>query len=868
MEKVYNPKDFEDRIYKTWCETGAFHADAHSDKPPFTIVIPPPNITGQLHMGHALNNTLQDAIIRYKRMSGYNALWIPGTDHASIATEVKIVEKLKEQGVSKYDLGRDGFLERAWEWKAQYGGRIVEQLKKLGCSCDWDRLAFTMDDARGEAVQKVFLQLYEEGLIYQGDRIINWCPKCKTALSDAEVDHVMTNSHLWHIRYDVEGSDESVIVATTRPETLFGDSAVAVNPKDGRYMHMIGKMLRLPLTDRLIPVIADEYVESEFGTGCVKITPAHDPNDFEVGTRHNLPVIRVMNDDGTMNELAGKYDGMDRYACRKAMLKELEENGQLVKIEKHASNIGHCYRCKETVEPIVSKQWFVKMDELVKPAIEAVKSGEVRIMPKRVEKIYLNWLYNIKDWCISRQLWWGHRIPAYYCADCGETVVSGTAPSVCPKCGGTHLRQDEDVLDTWFSSALWPFSTLGWPHDTEDLATFFPTSTLVTAQDIIFFWVARMIVMSYHFLGKAPFKDVVINGIVRDKDGKKMSKSSGNGIDPLELIDEYGTDALRFSLLFGTSCGSDFRFSADKIKDDRAFVNKLWNASRFVRMYLDGAEIRKVTKKDYNEFDKWIAHKFNETMKKVNRLMDKYEMGLVTQMLYEFVWNDFCDWYIEFTKASLNSDDQAEKNRCISVLVDMLSKILRALHPIVPFVTEEIFMTFFGESIMFQPYPKADKAQKFADSAERVEEVIAAIKAVRELRTQMNVPQNKRTHLYVQPLAHAEFVSASLAVVNRLASGNGIELTDGALDGNYASVVTGIAKISIPMDDLVNKEEERARLKKEIANAEQELARAHAKLSNPGFVAKAPAALVEQEKAKIEKFNDLLTKYNASLAAL
>jgi len=869
MEKVYNPKSCEDRIYAEWCKNKAFCADVNSEKPPFTIVIPPPNITGQLHMGHALNNTLQDAIIRYKRMSGYNALWVPGTDHASIATEVKIVEKLKEEGLTKYDLGRDGFLTRAWAWKDQYGGRIVEQLKKLGCSCDWDRLAFTMDAERGKAVLEVFLRLYEEGLIYRGDRIINWCPTCRTALSDAEVDHVMTNSHLWHIRYAVDGSDESVVIATTRPETLFGDTAVAVNPKDTRYTHLVGKMLRLPLTDRLIPVVADEYVESDFGTGCVKITPAHDPNDFEVGRRHNLPIIRVMDDGGVMNELAGKYAGMGRFECRKAMIEDLKEQGLLVKIEKHVSNIGHCYRCKDTVEPIVSKQWFVKMDELVKPAIDAVKNGEIRITPKRVEKIYLNWLYNIRDWCISRQLWWGHRIPAYYCEQCGETVVAAQVPTVCPKCGHTHFKQDEDVLDTWFSSALWPFSTLGWPNaDAPDLEKFFPTNALVTAQDIIFFWVARMVIMSYHFQGKAPFKDVVINGLVRDKDGKKMSKSSGNGIDPLELIDEYGTDALRFSLLFGSSCGSDFRFSKDKIKDDRAFVNKLWNASRFVYMYADGVKRRKVAKKERNVFDRWIFHKFNETIKKVTRLMDKYEFGLATQMLYEFIWNDFCDWYIELCKASLNGEDQAEKERCVNVLLEMLSNILRAIHPIMPFVTEEIYNIFFGKSVMFEQYPTAEKGNRDVASYENVQDIIALIKSIRELRTTMNVPQNKRTKLFVLPLGKKELLEESAAQIMRLASGNAIEIVSAEPEGNFAAAMTGIAKVCIPMDDLVNRDEERARLKKELANAEQELARANAKLQNAGFVAKAPAALIEGEKAKVVKFTDLIEKVKAQLEKL
>lgn len=870
LDKLYDPSQVEDKTYEFWLDKNYFHAEADSKKKPYTIVIPPPNITGQLHMGHAMDNTLQDILIRTKRMQGYCALWVPGTDHASIATEAKIVAKMKEDGVTKADIGRDGFLERAWDWKKQYGGRIIEQLKKLGSSCDWEREAFTMDDKCSEAVLEVFCKLYEKGLIYRGERIINWCPNCCTSISDAEVEYEEQDGHFWHIRYPYADGSGYIEVATTRPETMLGDTAVAVNPDDERYKDVVGKMLKLPLTDREIPIIADDYVEMDFGTGMVKITPAHDPNDFEVGLRHNLEIIKTLTDDAHMTADCGKYAGMDRYAARKAMLKDLEEGGYLVRTEDYKHNVGTCYRCGTTVEPMVSKQWFVKMEPLAKPAIEAVREQKVKFVPERFDKTYYHWMENIKDWCISRQLWWGHRIPAYYCADCGEVVVSKTAVHTCPKCGGA-MRQDEDTLDTWFSSALWPFSTLGWPDENaQDFKYFFPTSTLVTGYDIIFFWVARMIFSSLEHTGEVPFDTVLIHGLVRDAQGRKMSKSLGNGIDPLEVIAEYGADALRFTLVTGSTPGNDTRYSEAKVKSSRNFANKLWNAARFVMMNLrDGMETGLPEELDLS--DRWVLSSLNSVIKEVTENIENYDLGLAAQKVYDFIWDVYCDWYIEIAKLRLNSGDEKQADNARRVLVYVLSEALKLLHPFMPFITEEIYRALpgSGESIMVSDWPVYCEELHFAQDEEGFTNLVALIKAIRAVRAEMGVHPAKKTRLFIET-KHADDFNKGEAYLSKFAFAN--EITIGAaFEGDAAGnvqVVTDAARAFIPMMELVDKEKELARLNKELAGCEKDIAALSGKLNNPGFVAKAPAAVVEGERVKLAKAEDKKKKVLESIEAL
>ena len=857
MNKNYNPKDFEQRIYKEWEEKKYFEAHPNDKKLPYTIVMPPPNITGQLHIGHALNQTLQDAIIRFKRMQGYETLWLPGTDHASIATEVKIVEKiLAEEGKTKQDLGREEFLRRAWDWKNAYGNRICEQIKRLGSSCDWSKLSFTMDDRCSKAVIEVFVKLYEKGLIYRGSRIINWCPCCKTALSDAEVEYSDEESFFWHLRYKVKDSDEYIVVATTRPETMLGDTAVAVNPKDKRYTNLIGKTVILPLLNKEIPIVADFYVDMSFGTGAVKITPAHDPNDFEVGLRHNLPAVRVMYDDGTMNELAGKYNGLDRYDARKAIVNDLQACGALVKIEPHAHNVGHCYRCHSTVEPIISKQWFVKMESLAKPAIKVVKDKSIKFTPKRFTKIYYNWMENIKDWCISRQLWWGHRIPAYYCEECGELVVSRTTPEKCPKCNCVHFKQDEDVLDTWFSSALWPFSTLGYPEKTKELEYFYPTDTLITGYDIIFFWVARMVFSGLEHMDKIPFKDVMIHGIVRDAEGRKMSKSLGHGIDPLEVIDTYGADTLRFSLINGVSAGNDTRYSPDKVEGTRNFINKLWNASRFVLMNAEDVKIKDISECKLAVADKWIISKLNDTIKAVTLNMDKFEIGLAATTAHDFLWYDFCDWYIELSKPALYSEDLQLKTDTLSVLVYVLSQSLKLLHPIIPFITEEIYQNIpsTSGSIMTSEFPKYNKKFAYRKDRNDAETIMSIIKGLRNLRAQVNAPMSKKMDVYMVT-SNQKLISRTSHYVEKLAGVTKITFVEekSKINEKVLSVMLPGFEIYVPLGDLVDVEQELARLKGELAKVEKDIAFAQGRLNNPGFASKAPAQLVEAEKAKLAK---------------
>ena len=859
MNKTYNPKDFEDKLYERWETNGCFKADENSDKVPFTIVMPPPNITGQLHMGHALNNTIQDIIIRFKRMQGYETLWLPGTDHASIATEVKIVEQMKKEGLTKVDVGRDGFLERAWNWKKQYGDRIVKQLKKLGSSCDWSREAFTMDEKCSKAVKKVFVDLYNKGLIYQGDRIINWCPTCKTALSDAEVDYEEHNSNLWHIRYPVADGDGSIVVATTRPETMLGDTAVAVNPKDTRYKSLVGKMLKLPLTDRLIPVIEDEYVELDFGTGAVKITPAHDPNDFEVGLRHNLEVIRVMNDDGTMNSYAGAYEGMDRTDARKKIVEDLKTQGYLVKIEPHVLNAGHCYRCGSTVEPIVSKQWFVKMKPLAEPAVKAVKTKQVEFIPKRFEKIYFNWMENVRDWCISRQLWWGHRIPAYYCENCGETVVSVDEPKICPKCKCVHFKQDEDVLDTWFSSALWPFSTLGYPDKTKDLKRFYPNSLLVTAYDIIFFWVARMIFSGIAHMNEVPFSEVLIHGIVRDEQGRKMSKSLGNGVDPLEIIDKYGADTLRFSLAFGIAPGSDTRFIESKLESCRNFINKVWNASRFVIMNLENVKVSKMGEFRLDVSDKWILTRLNKVIREVTANISKYEIGLAASKLYDFVWSEFCDRYIELSKGALYSTDDKKRSDKLAVLSYVLTETLKLLHPFIPFVTEEIYGYIASDkTLMSSDWPKVNPKYTSHKDEAFMDGIMDIIRAVRNIRSELNVQPTKKVTVYLLPSVD---VTKGVPYIEKLAGASSVEIVSvKKFDMKVTSAVTEFAEIFIPLGELIDKDKELARLNKELENVEKEIARGIGMLDNQNFISRAPAKLVDTEREKLKTNRELKVK--------
>lgn len=860
LSKTYDPKQVEERIYQNWMDKGYFHAEIDPNKEPFTIVIPPPNVTGQLHMGHALDETFQDILIRAKRMQGYAALWIPGTDHAGIATQIKVEEDLRvNEHLTRYDLGREEFLKRVWAWKEKFGGRIISQLKKIGCSCDWERERFTMDEGCSKAVKEVFVNLYNKGLIYQGSRIINWCPHCITALSDAEVEHTEQAGHFWHIKYPIKDSDGYVVIATTRPETLFGDTAVAVNPEDERYRDLIGKKLILPLVGREIPVIADKYVDREFGTGCVKITPAHDPNDFEVGQRHNLEQIKVLNDDATMNAHAGKYEGMDRYACRKAMLIDLEEQGLLVKTEEHTHNVGQCYRCGTTVEPIISKQWFVKMKPLAQPAIDAVKDDETEFVPEHFEKVYFHWLENIKDWCISRQLWWGHRIPAFYCDDCNEIVVTKEETAHCPKCG-KEMRQDPDTLDTWFSSALWPFSTLGWPDQTEDLAYFYPTSTLVTGYDIIPFWVMRMMFSGLAHTGQVPFRHVYIHGLVRDALGRKMSKSLGNGIDPLEIIDQYGADALRFTLATGNSPGNDMRFSTERVEASRNFANKIWNASRFVLMNLDIDTCCLPELSKLQLEDRWILHAYNELIREVTENLDKYELGIAVSKLYDFIWDSFCDWYIELVKPRFFAKDESNQT-AQQVLTYVLSGTLKLLHPFMPFITEEIWQALphEGESIMISAFPVYDEALKNSEAADQMQMLMASIKGIRNIRSERNVPPSKKCTVYIVT-AQTDVFEKGVAFYTKLASADRvvIQKDKSGIPENAVSVVSPGAELLLPFDELVDKEKELERLNKEKKRLEGEIKRVEVKLSNKGFTEKAPAAVVEEERQKGEKYKAML----------
>ncbi|MCB5712200.1 valine--tRNA ligase [Lactonifactor longoviformis] len=872
LAKTYDPKGLEDRIYQKWLDNKFFHAEVNREKKPFTIVMPPPNVTGQLHMGHALDNTMQDILIRFKRMQGYEALWQPGTDHAAIATEVKVIEKLKEEGIDKDDIGRDAFLKHAWAWKDEYGGRIINQLKKLGASADWDRERFTMDEGCSKAVEEVFIKLYNKGYIYKGSRIINWCPVCQTSISDAEVEHSEQTGHFWHIRYPIAGSSEFVEIATTRPETMLGDTAVAVNPEDERYTDLIGKTLKLPLTDREIPVIGDPYVDKEFGTGCVKITPAHDPNDFEVGKRHNLEEINILNDDATMNDRCGKYAGMDRYEARKAMVADLEAQGLLVKVEEHVHNVGTHDRCKTTIEPMVKPQWFVRMKEMAKPAVEAVKKKELKLVPERMEKSYMNWMDNIRDWCISRQLWWGHRIPAYYCDSCGEVAVSKEKPALCPKCGCAHLTQDEDTLDTWFSSALWPFSTLGWPEKTEDLEYFYPTNVLVTGYDIIFFWVIRMVFSGIEQTGQLPFDTVIFHGLVRDSEGRKMSKSLGNGIDPLEVIDKYGADALRLTLITGNAPGNDMRFYWERVEASRNFANKVWNASRFIMMNLEKAEsAEEPDPAALTDADKWILSKVNTLAKDVTENMDKYEMGIAVQKVYDFIWEEFCDWFIEMVKPRLYSEADETKGAALWTLRTVLTNALKLLHPFMPFITEEIYCTLCPEeeSIMISSWPAFREDWRFVEEEKKVELIKGAVREIRNVRTQMNVPISKKTKVFVVSekeevldtfekgrVFFATLAHASDVLVQKDKTGIGEDAV---------SAVIPDAVIYLPLAELVDIEKEIERLKKEQERLTKELARVNGMLKNEKFMSKAPQQKVEEERAKLEKYTQMMEQVTLQL---
>ncbi len=869
LAKKYDPKAVEDRTYDFWLQKDYFHARRQEGKPTYTIVIPPPNITGQLHMGHAFDNTLQDVLIRYKRMKGFDTLWVPGTDHASIATEAKIVEAIKKEGLTKEDLGREGFLKRAWEWKAQYGGRIIEQLKKLGSSCDWERERFTLDEGCSKAVREVFVNLYNKGLIYRGERMINWCPHCRTSISDVEVEYEEQAGHFWHLKYPFKDGSGYLTLATTRPETLLGDTAVAVNPSDERYKDAVGKTLILPLVHREIPVIADEYVEKDFGTGVVKITPAHDPNDFEVGLRHNLPVINVMTDDAKITDDYPRYAGMDRYEARKAIVKDLEEEGALLKTEDYSHNVGTCQRCHTTVEPRVSKQWFVKMKPLAQPAIDAVKNGETRFIPRRFEKIYFHWLENIKDWCISRQLWWGHRVPAWYCDDCGEISVSKEDITRCAHCGSEHIHQDEDTLDTWFSSALWPFSTLGWPDtDAPDFKHYYPTNTLVTGYDIIPFWVMRMIFSGIEHTGRVPFDTVLIHGLVRDAQGRKMSKSLGNGIDPLEVIDKYGADALRFTLATNNSPGNDMRFSDQKVEASRNFANKIWNASRFVLMNLDENEPAPHLPDHPALEDKWILSQYNDLVKSVTDSLDSYELGIAVQKLYDFIWDVFCDWYIELTKIRLQAGGEAAQT-AKAVLVYVLSNTLKLLHPFMPFITEEIWQSLphEGESIMISAFPEYDEALSFPQDEAEFSRIMAAIRAVRNRRAEMNVPPSKKAQLLIAT-SYGDTFREGATYFTRLAFASDVKVAPSFDSDGCVSVVTADATIYIPLDELVDTEKEKARLQKDKKNTESELARIQGKLSNQGFLSKAPEAVVNAEKEKLQKLTEKLSMIESELQKL
>ena len=853
LAKAYEPKEVEDRIYDFWMKGKYFHAEVDPKKKPYTIVIPPPNITGQLHLGHAMDETLQDTLIRWRRMQGYSALWLPGTDHASIATEAKIVEAMRKEGVTKEEIGREKFLERAWAWKDQYGGRIVEQLKKLGSSCDWDRLRFTMDEGCNKAVNHVFKKLYDKGLIYRGERIINWCPHCKTSISDAEVEFEEKEGSFWHLRYPLSDGTGYIELATTRPETMLGDTAVAVHPDDERYKALVGKTVILPLVNKEIPIIADTYVEQDFGTGVVKITPAHDPNDFEVGLRHKLPVINIMDDGGVINENGGKYAGMPALEARKQIVKDLDEGGYLIKIEPIKHNVGTCYRCGTVVEPRVSTQWFVRMEPLAKPAVDVVKNGEIRFIPDRMDKIYYNWMENIKDWCISRQLWWGHQIPAWYC-ECGETIVSETEPKVCPKCGGTHLKRDEDTLDTWFSSALWPFSTLGWPEKTPELEYFYPTDTLVTGYDIIFFWVARMIFSGLEHMGEIPFKTVFFHGLIRDAQGRKMSKSLGNGVDPLDIIAEYGADALRFTLVTGNSPGNDMRFSEEKVAASRNFANKIWNAARFILMNIEGKDIGCALPEKLYTSDKWILNRFNSVTAAVTENLEKFELGMAVSKLYDFIWDDFCDWYIELAKIRMNGSDAESADSARRVLVWVMSNTLKLLHPFMPYITEEIWQTLphEGEALIVARWPEYDENLAFPAEAADMEKVMAVIRAIRVRRNEMNVPPSKKAHIYIETAQPAPYAEGS-EFIARLAYGSAVEIGASFAVEGAVTAVTDDAKALLPMDDLVDKAAEIARLTKELQNAQKQLDNVNAKLANEKFTSKAPQNVIDGVKANGEK---------------
>jgi len=878
LEKTYDPKNIEDRLYKKWEDNGYFHAEVDKTKKPFTIMMPPPNITGQLHMGHALDNTMQDILTRYKRMQGYNALWQPGTDHASIATEVKVIKALKEQGIDKNDLGRDGFLEKCWEWRKEYGGRIVNQLKKMGSSADWQRERFTMDDGCSEAVKEVFIKLYEKGLIYKGSRIVNWCPVCHTSISDAEVEHEEQDGFFWHINYPVVGEDGRFVeIATTRPETMFGDTAVAVNPEDDRYKDLVGKQLILPMTDRTIPVISDPYVDKDFGTGCVKITPAHDPNDFQVGQRHNLEEITVIDDSAVMNEKAGKYAGMDRYECRKQLVEDLSAAGLLVKIEPHTHNVGTHDRCGTTVEPLIKKQWFVKMDELIKPAVDGVKNGEIELIPKRMEKNYFNWTDNIRDWCISRQLWWGHRIPAYYCEDCGEMVVSKDEVHTCPKCGSKNMVQDPDTLDTWFSSALWPFSTLGWPEKTADLDYFYPNDVLITGYDIIFFWVIRMVFSGYEQMGKAPFHTVLFHGLVRDDQGRKMSKSLGNGIDPLEVIDKYGADALRLTLITGNAPGNDMRFYLDRVEASRNFANKVWNASRFIMMNLEDYNEEKPLDSELTTTDRWILSRINHVTKDVTENLDKYELGIAVSKVQDFVWDEFCDWYIELVKPRMydkSEEGRNSKNAALWTLKKVLSQALKLIHPYMPFITEEIYCTLHPEeeSIMITDWPVYDESIDDQDAEKGMIRVMDLVREIRNVRTEMNVPPSKKAKLIVvsEDASVRDIYSDLAGIYSNLAGASevSVQSDNGSVPEKAVSAVIPDATAYMPLDELVDMGKELERLQKEQKHLEGEVKRSNGMLSNQKFLDKAPAEKIEEEKAKLADYENMLLDVKKRIAEM
>ncbi len=881
LAKTYDPKGIEERLYDKWLQKKYFHAEVDHDRTPFTIVIPPPNITGQLHMGHALDNTMQDILIRFKRMQGYNALWQPGTDHASIATEVKIIEKLKEEGIDKHDLGRERFLERAWEWKKEYGGRIISQLKKMGSSCDWDRERFTMDEGCNKAVTEVFVKMHEKGYIYKGARIINWCPVCNTSISDAEVEYQEQAGHLWHIKYPVMKEDgtpsdtEFLTFATTRPETMLGDTAVAIHPEDERYRHLIGRSVLLPIMNRVIPVVTDTYVDREFGTGVVKITPAHDPNDFEVGKRHDLPVVNVMNDDATINENGGAYKGMDRYEARKAIVAELERQGLLVKIEDYSHNVGTHDRCKTTIEPLVKEQWFVKMEELIRPAVEAVKKGEIRLIPERMEKTYYNWTDNIRDWCISRQLWWGHRIPAYYCDKCGEVTVAKEMPERCPRCGHEHLTQDPDTLDTWFSSALWPFETLGWPERTEDLEYFYPTDVLVTGYDIIFFWVIRMIFSGYEQMGEKPFKTVLFHGLVRDGQGRKMSKSLGNGIDPLEIIEKYGADALRLTLITGNAPGNDMRFYYERVENSRNFANKVWNASRFILMNMEGKEVTEPAAGDLEPADQWILSKLNTLIKDVTDNMENFELGIAVQKVYDFIWDEFCDWYIEMVKPRLyDTDDAVSQNGALWTLRTVLIDALKLLHPYMPFITEEIFCSLQSreESIMVSSWPTYKKERCYEAQEKAIETIKGAVRGIRNVRSEMNVPPSRKASVFVVSedqkildiFAEGKLFFASLAYAGEVAT----RRDKAGIPEDAVSVVIPGATLYMPFAELVDIAQEVERLRKEEKRLQGELSRVHGMLHNEKFLSKAPEAKIQEEREKLAKYTQMMEQVKLRLQQL